>query len=100
MKSWKKVRAKGKLRFFFLEAVLKWGALYAIISMLLDLYNLSDRTLDGELPNYPDFSSFCVSLIKGSIVGFILALLMWKENEKEYLLRKDELTRTEDELNK
>ncbi len=66
-----------------------------IFNKLIVLYNLSDRTLDGELPNYPHFSSYCIGLILYSIGGCVFALWVWKGNEQEYFLRKNELTRSE-----
>ncbi len=83
-----------------LNGVIKFGIPATILSKLIRLSSLSDRTLDGELPNNPDFSSYCIDIIACLIIGFIFGLLNWNRNEKEYLLRKDELTRSEDELNK
>ncbi len=97
LKKWKKVRVKGKFRFVLLHGVLKCGVPAAILYRLYKISNLSNSSLDGEIPNSADFSSFCIDLISFSIVGFIVGLWTWVQNEKEYLLRKYEIIKSDKE---
>jgi len=83
-----------------LDGVIKFGIPATILCKLIRLSSSSDSTLDGELPKTLNFSSYYIDIISCLIMGFCFGLLNWNRNEKEYLLRKDEITKSEEESNK
>ena len=85
LKRWEQTRTKGKIRFILLTGVIKIGFSTAIIILIIEKFR---RPTDGLY-----IQSVLMLLIGHSIVGYILGLLLWTQNEREYLLRKDELTK-------
>ncbi len=96
-KKWEKIRAKGKLRYILLTGIMKICIPYCII-----------RTIISEFAHFREFGHLSndlfakfdiTNLVVFSIGGCIIGLFLWKHSEKEYLLRKDELARSEGEDN-
>ena len=90
LKKWEKSRAKGKFRFVLLNGIIKFGFSTAILVLI---------TRKFRHPTYDLSIQFVILLLIGhSIGGYIFGLWAWNRNEQEYLLRKDELTKSEDKL--
>ncbi len=93
LKRWEKTRGKGKFRFVLINGVIVGGCLLSIVALIS-----SGGYRD---PASGDISIFNIlaALLLFSIFGYFCGLGFWKQNESEYLLRKDELIKSEDKYN-
>ncbi len=90
LKRWEKTRSKGKLRFVLLSGVIKVGFSTAILVLIMREF---------RHPTHDLYIQFVIMVLIGhSIGGYIFGLWFWKRNEQEYLLRKDELIKSDDIL--
>ncbi len=74
-----------------LNGVITYGLSIAIVSIIYRGF---------RQPSNGFFGQYCIiALIAYPIGGYIFGLWIWNGNEQEYLLRKDELTKSEEKYN-
>ena len=92
LKRWGKTRSKGKFRFVLIKGVITGGCSLSIVALTAS-GGYRDST-SGHLSIF----NILAALLLFSIFGYFCGLLFWKQNEKEYLLRKNELSKPEEKL--
>ncbi len=92
LKRWEKTRAKGKFRFALLIGVIR-GAFPVYIICLI---TMKSRYPTSGFFSIFSFTSLIIALLTFSIAGYFGGVCIWNGYEQEYLLRKDELTKSEE----
>ncbi len=81
---WAKIRSKGRTRYVFLHGVLKLGVIFTMIGYLGDIiFEVIWASWFGPINRDPS-GHFISKIIVGMILGFIIGIMNWVQNEKNY----------------
>lgn len=95
LKKWEKTRTKGKYRFSLLIGVIR----FALPTYIICLIAMKSRYPTSGFFSIFSITSLIIALFAFSIAGYFGGVCVWNGYEQEYLLRRDELTKSEEKLN-